>query len=355
MQKRILSAPEQVAECLRAELARGRWAGSLPGIHTLSAEMGFPRKPVEQALLLLEKEGLLMPQGVGKRRRIAPLEKMSPRPMRVAILDYDAAGIKESMNDLVNCLSDQGHTAFFADKSLVDLDMNVQRLARLVKNTEAEIWVVVSAPSEILAWFLAQGIPTFSLFGNFAMVPMAGIGINYVPPLLTATRTLLGLGHRRIVFLANRGRAEQPLGCLWQGMLAEMESRGIATGTYNIPSWEDSPQGFHRLLVSLFAHTPPTALVIEEVPHFVATLQFCAERGLRVPHDISLLCMCEGTDFDYCIPAVTHIRWNHRPIVKRITQWAKHMAIGKADHGQKFIKAEFFEGGTIGVAPGGGS
>jgi hypothetical protein len=57
MQSRILSASEQVAGRLRDELFRGRWSGLLPGIHRLSAELGYPRKPVERALLLLESEG----------------------------------------------------------------------------------------------------------------------------------------------------------------------------------------------------------------------------------------------------------------------------------------------------------
>lgn len=350
MLKRILSAPEQVAASLRDEIARGRWIGTLPGIYSLSAELGFPRKPIEQALLLLEKEGLLFPQGVGRRRKIAALEKFSPRSMRVAILDYDPSGIHENMTELLNRLSDQGHTAFFSDKTLMELDMNVARIARLVKKTEADIWIVIAGPTEVLDWFDTQKIPVFSIFGNFAKFQMAGIGISYAKPLLDSTRRLIELGHRRIVYMVNRGRVDYPLGSLWKRILEEMETHGIITGTYNLPKWEDSSEGFYQLLKSLFAHTPPTALVIEEIPHFVATLQFCAEHGLRVPHDVSLICLCYGSDLDYCYPAVTHIHWDYRPMIKRITEWANHMVIGKQDHRQSYIKANFVIGGTIGAA-----
>lgn len=55
---RLLTSAGQVAECLRQELVAGRWRGTLPGIHRLAAELGFPRKPVERALGLLEAEGV---------------------------------------------------------------------------------------------------------------------------------------------------------------------------------------------------------------------------------------------------------------------------------------------------------
>lgn len=31
------------------------------------------------------------------------------------------------------------------------------------------------------------------------------------------------------------------------------------------------------------------ALIVDEAPHFNAVLHFCATRGIRVPHDISLI------------------------------------------------------------------
>jgi DNA-binding GntR family transcriptional regulator len=67
----VLSAVEQVAEHLRAELLRGGWSGTMPGVNPLVAALGVNHKTVEAALRMLEDEGLLVNQGRGRQRRIA--------------------------------------------------------------------------------------------------------------------------------------------------------------------------------------------------------------------------------------------------------------------------------------------
>ena len=67
---RLRSSSDQLYEFLREELLKGRWTGTMPGVHRLAADFQVNRKTVEAALQLLEGEGLLIGQGVGRRRRI---------------------------------------------------------------------------------------------------------------------------------------------------------------------------------------------------------------------------------------------------------------------------------------------
>ena len=67
---RILSPSEQVADHLKGELLRGRWMNSIPGVPSLAAEMGVNRKTVDAALRQLDSEGVLIPQGAGRKRLI---------------------------------------------------------------------------------------------------------------------------------------------------------------------------------------------------------------------------------------------------------------------------------------------
>ena len=45
------------------------------------------------------------------------------------------------------------------------------------------------------------------------------------------------------------------------------------------------------------------------------------------------------------------MRWDHRPVVRRIVSWANNVVRGKDDSRQNLYKAEFIEGGTVGTAP----
>ena len=50
-------------------------------------------------------------------------------------------------------------------------------------------------------------------------------------------------------------------------------------------------------------------------------------------------------------PSVAHIRWDYRPVLRRIVRWTNNIARGKEDRRQTSTKAEFVEGGTVGLAP----
>jgi DNA-binding GntR family transcriptional regulator len=85
----ILSASEQVADYLRAELLSGRWTDTMPGGDRLVAQLGIGKETVRAALSQLENEGLLIPQGRRKRRLIVLPEKQIHRQLRVRILLYE--------------------------------------------------------------------------------------------------------------------------------------------------------------------------------------------------------------------------------------------------------------------------
>ena len=165
-----------------------------------------------------------------------------------------------------------------------------------------------------------------------------------------ATRTLIQLGHRRIVLLARTGRRLPEPGATERAFLDELAVAGLSPDAYHLPDWEVSIKGFHDRLNSLFRWTPPTALIIQEAIFYVAALQFCANRGLRVPHDVSLVCTDADPAFHWCQPSVAHIRWDSRPVVRRIVRWAAHISLGQEDLRQTLTPAEFVPGGTIGPA-----
>jgi hypothetical protein len=188
---------------------RGVWGGRMPGGSRLAVELGVGRDTAEAALQLLEREELLVPQGAGRRRRIVLPESKVARPLRVAILDDDppALALAEGyVAEVPHLLGEAGHSVFFAYKCLLELGMDVGRVARLVGKTEADAWVVRGGSREVLAWFAAQPVPAFALFGRLRTLPLASVAPDKIPAALVATRALIELGHRRIVLLTRRFR-----------------------------------------------------------------------------------------------------------------------------------------------------
>lgn len=349
---RLRSHAEQMAEYLRGELRRGRWSGSMPGVLRMERDLGVNRNTLEGALRLLEKEGLLVPQGAGKRRKIVATDEGAPPSLRLGLLYYEPEDRGRGyMIQLLHQLEEAGHAAFGVRSSLLDLGMKVNRVTRLVEETQADAWVIVSGSREILEWFAGQSLPAFALFGRRRGLPIAAAGPDKPPALVAVTRRLIELGHQRIVLLARAERRIPDPGATEQAFLDELAAHGLPVGAYNLPDWEETVTGFHRCLESLMQVTPPTALIIDEAPFFTAAMQFLARRGIRVPEDMSMVCCDSDPHFEWCDPPVARIQWDHRPVVRRVVRWADQVSRGKSDQRQIETKAEFVEGGTIGRAP----
>ena len=349
----IASASEQAAHYLREQLMRKVWVGTIPGGPVLASQLGVGRMTIEAALSMLENEGLLVPQGPGRRRKIdLPEELAKPRELRVAILCYEQSD--QSLDYITDCkskLEAAGHIVFYTPSHLTELKMDVRRLARMVGKTEADAWVVVAGTREVLQWFMQQKIPVFADCGRHLSLKIAGIGPDLLPALAEATRRLIDLGHQRIVLLDSLYKVSDP-GVAGSAFLAALSAAGIIVGPYNLPGWEGGLEGLYAYLDSSFQHTPPTAIIASSSPIYFATLHFLLNKDIQVPRDLSLVCVDDDPHFSECRPSVSYIRWSSRSVANRIGRWVSNISEGIEDTRQTTIKAKFVEGGTMGPVGG---
>lgn len=348
----ILSVSDQIVAHLRDEILSGKWRGLMPGRNELARLFDVGISSMEDALRQLEKEGLLAAQGAGRQRRIVEnAQGTRKRQIRIAILSYEKSSLTGGIfSEVAHALREVGHDAFFNSTSLVDMDMNVKRVAKLVKQTEADAWIVSAAPREVTEWFATLPVPAFALFGRRRGVRMASVGPDKAPALVEATRELIDCGHRRIVMLCRPDRRRPVPGAPERAFLAELAAHGIEPGPYHLPDWEDGIDGFQKQLEMLFEVTPPTALIVDELRLFIATQQLLLRKQLRVPEDVSLVSMESDPGFEWCRPSVAHISWDQAAVVRRVVGWANNIARGKKDLRETHTRAEFIHGNTLGPA-----
>lgn len=346
----IATAAEQLATYLREGILQGLWSGVMPCGDRLAAELGVGRNTAEAALDLLEQEGVLKSQG---RRRgrivVTQLSKVSTPSLRIGILLSESRELTlDYIVEIRHELEKAGHISFPAPKTMADLAMDTLRIQRMTGKMEVDAWLVIGASYELLDGFTRGQKPAFALFGRRRELPIAGTGPDKYAAIIAATRQLIDLGHRRIVMMARTRRRQPKPGRPEQAFLDVLAANGLPSGEYNLPHWEETTQAYHRRLEELFRVTPPTALIIDEPSFFFATQQFLGRSGLISPENVSLVCTDYSPDFDWCHPAISHIRWRTRPLVRHILKWVTHVCHGKQDLHQTEIRAEFVQGGTIG-------
>lgn len=349
---KLISIVEQVADHLKDEILRGALTGTIPGSKTLAVDLGVNHKTVNTAILLLEKQGFIITQGVGKRRQINRPKNSKAPALRISILPFAPEDAKIHYTvELQHRLNQVGHNSTIVSSSLTELKMDPKRVAQFVKQCDADAWVVISGSNEVLQWFADQPFPTFALFGNLGNIPLASIRPDKGPAFLEVTNRLIRLGHSRIVILSRKENLTPEPPPIYLDFLKLLEAHGIKAGRYNLPLWENDPESLQDCLSSLFRHTPPTAMLIEEVSLFYIVQQFLSKRDILAPRDISLICNDPDPSFTWCRPRISHINYDSLPWIQRIAKWANNVSRGKEDQRKTMTKVDFYEGETIGLAP----
>ena len=351
---RLFSVSEQTEEHLRKGIQEGRWSGRLPGVVKLAEEFDVSTGVVRAALRRLELEGVVTPGGLGRCRRVVPPEQGGTplRSLRVGLLLHDAINDCDPVLwELQRDLESAGHFISVAKKSQIQHGYKVSSIVRMVEETSVDAWIVCAGSRELLEWFAAQSIPSMALFGRSGGLDLARTGPDKMPAYLDATRQLIALGHRRIVMITLAGRRKPVPGALEQKVLDEIRAHGIGTGPYNLPDWEETPEGFNALLENLFRTTPPTALIIDESQKLIAAMQFLARHHIDVPGQVSLVSPDFDKELAWCYPSIAHMEWNSGQIVRRVVRWVAAVRKGNPDRANIKFPAVFVPGGSIGPAP----
>ena len=357
---RRLTAGEQAAEHLRQRIESGNMDGPLPGVLRLSRMLGVSPATVRAALGQLEEEGWVLPAAAGRPRVIAGAGEVPaarrPRALRLMILpgerlEDEDAPCRQMLFDLKAALESEGHSCHFAAKSQSQVGYATERIQRLVAGCEADAWLVLGGKREVLEWFAARSVPTMALGGVTAGLRIAATGMETVAPFRAALRHLMGLGHRRITFLSPaflRDRAGSPY---VRAMQEELAAGGLASGDYNVPDFDETPEGVRALLRENFRVTPPTAIIVTYTTWLVTLLAFMARRGLRPGRDVSVLSLGYDLWLPWHYPAVAHFVGDEPRVLRHILQWIRNVARGREDVRQLRFPLRFVDGASVGPVP----
>ena len=353
------NAAEQTAAHLAEELGRGRWRGILPGVNRLAEDLGVSRETMRAALALVERQGLLLPQGEGRARVVvesAVAKQVSVRRggLRVAVLLRE--GLTKEVNgpfqrllmEIWRGLEKMEHVCVFAPKTQEDLGHDPARIIRMVKQVQADAWLVSSGSLEILQWFAEGDLPTLALGGRIKGLPIAGASRDPLPGFRAVFRQLIAMGHSRITLISGRERRLPTPSAIERMLKEELEAHGIPFGPFNVPDWEPTPEGLNARLRELFRVTPPTAIQVHSSSAAVGVLSFLHRHRIRVPEDVSLICESMENAMTWHLPALAYFSTDWNSILRRVLRWVEGAAKGRADKRQMATSAVFHAGGTIG-------
>ncbi|SHJ77209.1 DNA-binding transcriptional regulator, LacI/PurR family [Rubritalea squalenifaciens DSM 18772] len=355
MRKLPTSKATQAASLIEQAISMREWNGMLPSERFLAEELVISRTCLRQALAILTSKGVISAPERSKRRRILITSKTKKRLNQVVLLTP-----KPELGSNKNLLEQAAHLRGFLSKSqyqvhilspsLTNKDSATEKTIKsLTENFPLALWVLYQCPETIQHWFSKNQLPSIILGSRFPEVSLPSLDIDYRAACRHATGLLLAKGHRKIGFIRFRSKLAGD-SLAYAGMLEALNNSGHAdieapcVFRHNF----SAENLVHKLNASYTSANPPTAIICINTHHFITTMTYLVGAGIRVPQDVSLICLNSHEVFSSFWPEPTHYTTGNR-LMKELTQMILNVkASGSETH---ILMPDLVTGKTISHCP----
>jgi DNA-binding LacI/PurR family transcriptional regulator len=315
----------QLAVELRAELEKGTWPGWLPSERVLSRTLQASRNTIRAALEQLKADGLIKPvRGLGNR--VVGQAKSSPdekRTKTVGVLIPEPIGRLRPLtalwiDELKDLLIEEGYRLRIHEGRQYYQTNPARVLERLIGQHAHSAWILTLSSEAMQRWFARRRTPCLVAGSTYPDIALPHYDLDNRAICRHAAGILLRVGHRRLALLNRES---------WRAGDVDSE-RGFIEGVRRSPHRDATAViAYHRddvdsvaraLRTLLERNNPPTALVVSNSYAYLSTASVLAQRGLRVPQDISLISRDDDPFLASLVPEPARYRVDPHSFAKKI-------------------------------------
>ena len=323
------SKSAQAKEIIKEALANGEWSNFLPSERTLASELMISRACLRQALETLTLEGYIGQSKQSKRREILKQPQTNPTQSRIVFLTSRAES-EATVPTLIQIAELRNHLtkvdqklivlapSFYNQKNVTDATIQ-----KFVDNYPQVRWVLHQCPEHVQRWFNKQRLNAIILGSRFEGIQIPIIDVDLKSACRHATGLLISKGHRHIGMirfrtqLAGDEHALEGLHAAISGSRHSAEMQPITMISHNFHS-DNLVNSLEKVYSS---PNPPTALIAVNDHHFISTFTYLMSRGLRIPQDVSIICLADNPELKHFHPSPVY----YSSGTKRTQAIAKHL------------------------------
>jgi LacI family transcriptional regulator len=227
-------------------------------------------------------------------------------------------------------------------------------LEKLVRQHPHGCWILLLATPACQQWFARRGLPCLVAGSCSESVDLPFRDLDHRAMCRHAAGVLLGLGHRRLAFVAPEGALAGDLASE-AGFLDGVRASGHPEAGASVCRLDASAAGILPALKRLMAQKPaPTALLVVNAHHCLAVASGLAALGWRVPAQVSIISRDEDPFLTFLVPTPARYVTSPRAYARGLLQPVLELLEGGAVTQRSWrLMPEFVRGASIGPAPAG--
>lgn len=286
----------QIAAQLRTEIAKGTWRGWLPSERALCELLQASRHTIHAAIEQLKAEGLIETnRGLGNCIVATPPSAAEPNQAKtVGIVIPDPIGhlrplIALWIDELKDLLINEGCRVRVHEAQKYYQTNPARALERLIDQNAHDAWVLTLSSEAMQRWFARRQVPCLVAGSTYDGIELPSYDLDYHAICRHAAGVLLRAGHRRLAMLNREtrraGDMDSEAGFV-EGVRASSHRDATVEIAYHRDDLASVTQALRRVLDR---RQRPTALLVSNSYAYLSTTSLLAQRGIRIPEDISLI------------------------------------------------------------------
>lgn len=343
------SLPVRLADEIEQSIQKSDWGEYFPGHRVLMKNYSVSAKTCLAAISQLEARGVISSGEQGKKRRILVKSKSTLKSMSNLLVIEGCGPLSgEDIQQLHTYQTIWEEAGGSVQQVRFDLP-RYRRPASLIHDAvqryRADAILLHVPPAAWVRAAMAER-PVFLAGGEFIRADITGVGYNIQAELPRLVARLKAMGHERIAvpFYPVGPRMEEAIQQgVAQGLGLKADSKMVRDCCPIFP--ERVAAAWQEYWKKLFSSLKPTAVILNQDIHVQSLYGFCFRNGIKIPRDISVICMESTEHVEWCEPLPTRMRF---PIEVAGAYFKKWVRGGCVALGVKYLDLEWIEGESVG-------
>ncbi|QQL44887.1 substrate-binding domain-containing protein [Sulfuriroseicoccus oceanibius] len=351
----------QTVDVLKGEIDAGRFANYLPGERELARRMNVSRKTLRKAIDILEAEQRLLPASPGKRRQIrnGPHKRTTPkdtamvthqRVVTIAPKALDQMGGPERLfqSTLNRLCTKSGIDLTHRHIDIRHMQRPSHRLTEFVDRNPAELYLLQHGSLAMQRWFKSTQTPCLVLGDRWDDLKLPNVSADMGAMAVHAASLLQRKGHQHVAMLFP-SPSKRGLEIFADRLVATHQSLTLTLAKHN-ESPESIVNAVRKLLTDV--RPRPTAILTPTVFCGVTVLTTASQLGLKVPQQLSIMCLSHDRLCDYTSPSLAGYSFSMDRFAKEVHRSITHTLRHPTTNAKStsLIMPDFVPGDSVGLA-----
>ncbi|SHK18753.1 DNA-binding transcriptional regulator, LacI/PurR family [Rubritalea squalenifaciens DSM 18772] len=342
-----------LADKLEEEIRTGQLKGYVAGRRILAKRYGVNEKTASAALNVLSKKGLLADAESGKRRKIItqdikPAAKAASKRLLILHQANTPLPVEDVLllRDVQDSWEANGGPVSWARVDFGRYKKPGRVLDGVIDRYGADA-VVLMSPTVHWSTEAARRLPTFQFGGAFSANPSLSLcSFALDSELVPLIQFFVDQGHRKIFVPTPNEELVNAIQNAYRSVFGDSMTQSEMDELVQVFP-ERVPQAWRGYWKKALMQVNPTAVMLLDDNAMLSLYGFCAEVGIKIPRDLSVLSLSYDERFEWMQPVPVMTRF---PIKKAIKLFKSWMRGGLESVGKNFLQVELRKGESIGPA-----